>query len=63
METNVGGIDKILRFSLGIAVILIGWLVFHSWWGLAGILFIFSGFQSKCFIYKFLGVSTKKTSR
>ncbi|MBS1494296.1 MAG: DUF2892 domain-containing protein [Bacteroidetes bacterium] len=60
MEANVGGIDKILRISLGLIVILTGWLVFHSWWALIGILFLFSGMASKCFVYNFFGFSTKK---
>lgn len=58
MKTNVGGSDKIIRILLGIAVIVLG-IVFQSWWGVVGVVFLFTGVFNFCPIYSVLGVSTK----
>lgn len=60
MEANVGGIDKILRIVLGLAVILVGWFVFNSWWALVGVVFLLTGLFSRCALYKLFGINTKK---
>jgi hypothetical protein len=36
MKQNVGGIDRILRIVLGLALLGAG-LAFKSWWGLVGL--------------------------
>jgi hypothetical protein len=58
MKTNVGNIDKILRIVLGIVVIVLGF-VFQSWWGLIGVVLLFTGLLNFCPIYSIFGLSTK----
>ena len=57
MQKNVGGIDKILRLVIGVA--LIGWGVMNqNWLGAIGILPLMSGLMSTCGLYSILGIST-----
>ncbi len=60
MKKNVGGIDRILRGVLGIAIIAAG-LIFSSWWGLIGVVFLFTSLFSFCPAYLPFGLSTCKT--
>ncbi|SYZ72074.1 conserved hypothetical protein [Candidatus Zixiibacteriota bacterium] len=60
MKKNVGSADKILRIILGIVIIALGF-IYKSWWGLVGILPLFTGVISWCGLYKLLGISTCKT--
>lgn len=62
MEANVGGIDKVLRILLGLAIIAIGWFVFQSWWALIGVVLLLSGLLSRCMLYNIFGINTKKSS-
>jgi hypothetical protein len=59
MNKNVGGIDKILRILIGIIVIGLG-LIYSSWWGLIGVVFIATGLLNYCPAYSLLKVSTNK---
>ena len=59
MKQNVGGIDRILRLVVGIA--LIAWGVMEqNWWGAVGIIPLFTGLVSWCPLYAPFGLSTKK---
>ena len=59
MKQNVGGIDRILRLVVGLA--LIGWGVMtHNWWGAVGIIPLFTALVSWCPVYLPFGLSTKK---
>lgn len=59
MKANVGGIDKILRIVVGLAVI--GWGVYaQNWWGALGAIPLFTGILGWCPAYFPIGVSTKK---
>jgi len=59
MKKNVGGIDRILRFVIGHAIIFLG-IAFESWWGLLGVIPILTGFFGYCGLYVPLGISTCK---
>jgi Inner membrane protein YgaP-like, transmembrane domain len=59
MKKNVGSADKVFRVVLGIAVILLG-IIFQSWWGLIGIIPLFTGLVNFCPLYAVLGLSTSK---
>lgn len=61
MKSNVGGIDRIVRFIVGLAIVVAG-LVFQSWWGLVGIIPIFTAAINWCPLYLPFGISTCKTS-
>ncbi len=61
MKSNVGGIDRIVRFIVGLAIVVAG-LVFQNWWGLVGIIPIFTATINWCPLYLPFGISTCKTS-
>ncbi len=57
MKQNVGGIDRILRIVLGLALLGAG-LVFKSWWGLIGLSPLFTGVFGWCPAYIPFGINT-----
>lgn len=57
MNKNVGGIDKKIRFGLGILILIIGYLN-NSWWGIIGIVPILTAFIGWCPFYVPLKLST-----
>jgi len=57
MKTNVGGIDRILRYIVGLALLGAG-LYFKSWWGLVGLLPILTATFRFCPAYLPFGLST-----
>lgn len=59
MEKNVGSVDKIIRIILGFVIIALG-IYNQSWWGLVGIVPLFTAFISWCPVYSLIGVSTDK---
>ena len=59
MTANVGGIDRILRYLLGLALLGAG-LYFKSWWGLVGLGPILTATFRFCPAYLPLGLSTCK---
>ncbi|KAF0152443.1 MAG: hypothetical protein FD143_1081 [Ignavibacteria bacterium] len=62
MKKNVGGIDRIMRLAAGLAIIILG-IVFQSWWGLIGIVPIFTAAINWCPLYMPFGLSTCKTNK
>lgn len=65
MKANVGGIDRVLRIVVGLAVLS---LVFvlpepNRWWGLIGIVPLATGFMSFCPLYTLIGVNTCPAQR
>lgn len=59
MKTNVGGADRIIRITVGVVIIALGF-IFNSWWGVVGIVPLLTGSLNFCPAYSLLGVSTKK---
>lgn len=59
MKPNVGTADRILRAILGIAVIVLG-IVYQSWWGLLGIIPLFTAVVKWCPLYVPFRFSTQK---
>jgi hypothetical protein len=57
MKPNVGGIDRILRYLVGLALLGAG-LYFKSWWGLVGLLPILTATVRFCPAYLPFGLST-----
>jgi hypothetical protein len=62
MTQNVGGIDRILRIIVGIALLVWGFVLSDpmNYWGAIGIVPLFTGLISWCPVYPILGLSTKK---
>ncbi|MFU2485835.1 DUF2892 domain-containing protein [Thauera sp. WH-1] len=62
MKTNVGGIDKILRILVGVA--LIAWALFGGpVWAWIGILPLVTGLMGWCPAYMLVGVNTCPLSK
>lgn len=60
MKTNVGTVDRSLRIVLGIAVIVLG-IYFQSWWGVIGVIPLFTAIVKWCPAYVPFGLSTCST--
>lgn len=60
MKKNVGSIDKVVRVVLGLVIIALG-ILNQSWWGLVGVLPIFTATLGWCPAYLPFGISTCKT--
>ncbi len=59
MMANVGGLDRALRVALGLAVLVVGWLVpAVGWWGLLGLVPMATGLLRWCPPYALLGINT-----
>lgn len=57
METNVGTIDRALRLAVGVAIIAAG-AYYQSWWGLVGLVPLFTGTTRWCPAYLPFGINT-----
>ncbi len=60
MKTNVGGIDRILRITLGLALIIAAATGAVGWWGWLGVVPLLTGLVGWCPPYALLGLSTCK---
>jgi hypothetical protein len=59
MKQNVGGIDRILRLIVGLAVI--GWGIYaKNWWGALGAIPVFTALINWCPAYTLFGIKTRK---
>jgi hypothetical protein len=65
MKTNVGGFDKILRIAAGVALLsLLFFLEGNArWWGLVGLVLLFTGLTGWCPAYLPFGISTCPTDQ
>lgn len=59
MMKNVGGIDRIARIVVGLALISLVWLVPTNW-GWIGVVPLLTGLINFCPAYTLLGVNTCK---
>ncbi|MCF7530600.1 YgaP family membrane protein [Neisseria lisongii] len=58
MKRNVGGLDRIIRIIVGLALIIAAAAGVIGWWGWLGVLVLASGVFSFCGLYSLLGVNT-----
>ncbi len=58
MEKNVGGVDRVLRIVVGVALIGAAATGEIGVWGWIGVLPLLSGLFGFCGAYKLLGLST-----
>jgi hypothetical protein len=58
MKANVGGIDRVLRIVLGIALIALTLAGTIGAWGWIGVLPLATGLIKVCPLYSLLGTST-----
>lgn len=62
MKHNVGGLDRTLRIIVGAVLVVIG-AVFLSWWGVLGLVLLFTGLLNWCPLYLPFGISTCHTEK
>jgi len=65
MKSNVGGIDKIARIVIGLALIALAATGMIGVWGYIGIVPVLTGLFNFCPVYPLLGINTcglKKTA-
>ncbi|MFA6980819.1 MAG: DUF2892 domain-containing protein [Ignavibacteriaceae bacterium] len=60
MKKNVGSIDRVLRIVVGVTIVGLG-LYNQAWWGVLGIIPLFTASISSCPLYMPFGISTCKT--
>ena len=58
MSANIGGLDRILRIIVGIALLAIVFVGPKSMWGLIGIIPLATGLFRICPLYSILGINT-----
>ena len=60
MTTNVGGIDRVLRIMVGIAVLALFFVLEGNarYWALVGLVPLFTGLFRTCPLYSVIGVNT-----
>ncbi len=57
MKKNVGGVDRVLRALLGVAILAAG-VVFKSYWGAVGLVPLVTALVGWCPAYLPFGIST-----
>ena len=60
MKANIGGVDRVLRLVLGLALIGLAATKAVGWWGWLGIVPIVTAAIGWCPPYALLGISTCK---
>ncbi len=58
VKTNVGGVDRIIRITLGIVLIALAATGTVGWWGWIGLLPLVTGAIGWCPPYALLGFNT-----
>ena len=59
MQKNIGNTDRMIRIIAGIIILALG-AYYGSWWGLVGLVPLFTGITQSCVLYKLLGINTCK---
>ena len=59
MQKNVGNTDRMIRIIAGVIILALG-AYYGSWWGLVGLIPLFTGITQSCVLYKMLGINTCK---
>jgi hypothetical protein len=60
MVKNIGSLDQLFRLVAGLVIIALG-VLYQSWWGLLGVIFLLTGTIKWCPLYLPFGISTCKT--
>ena len=58
MQKNEGGLDRILRVIVGLALLSLTVIGPQSMWGLVGIVPLLTGLAGYCPLYTLLGINT-----
>ncbi|MBN2768006.1 MAG: DUF2892 domain-containing protein [Campylobacterales bacterium] len=58
MECNIGKIDRIIRVVIGVALIILAFLLSNVLVGIVGVIVLATGIIKFCLLYKLLGINT-----
>ena len=61
MKQNVGGIDKVIRIVIGLALISLVFIGPQTPWGWIGLIPLATGLINFCPLYPLIGFSSRKT--
>ncbi len=61
MNANVGGIDKVLRMTVGIVLIGLTLTDMIGVWGWVGVVALATGLINWCPLYPLVGINTRKS--
>ena len=59
MKSNIGKMDKIIRLTIGVIIIVSG-IYYESWWGAIGVIPLLTALMNWCPMYKICGTSSSK---
>lgn len=62
MKKNIGSVDQIVRWIIGIVIAALG-IYYQSWWGLVAIIPIGTALISFCPLYTPFNISTRKKNK
>ncbi len=57
MKSNVGNLDRSIRFVLGWVIITAG-IYYQSWWGAIGLILLVTGLLAWCLAYSLLNIDS-----
>ena len=60
MKANIGGIDRIIRIVIGLALIAVAIFVPGAWWGWIGVVPLLTAFIRFCPLYPLFKINTCK---
>lgn len=60
MKSNLGNIDRVLRFVIGALLMALAFMGVIGAWGYLGVIFVATSLISFCPIYRLINFSTKK---
>ncbi|MDF3124444.1 DUF2892 domain-containing protein [Rheinheimera sp. 1928-s] len=63
MQKNVGGLDKIVRVSVGVVLITLAVLNMIGPWGWLGVIPVLTGVVGVCPLYSLLGINSCRVSK
>lgn len=58
MQSNVGGVDRLLRIVVGLVMIILAATGTVGWWGWLGVIPLLTGVFALCPLYSLLGLRT-----
>lgn len=58
MQSNVGGIDRLVRIIVGLVLIALAATGTVGWWGWLGVIPLLTGVVSRCPMYSLFGLRT-----
>ncbi len=61
MKKNVGNTDQVIRIIFGLIIGIVG-IIYHSWWGLLGLVPLATALFNFCPLYRIFKIRTNKNS-